>query len=513
MENLNQSLPESEGTLAPTVRDVLAIGYRPPADQGLAPSMRDVVAIGFRHRRLLFLSFAVVLLAIVVPAMVWPKYEAEIKILVKRERVDPVISADQQQPSVIHDAVTEEELNSEVELLKSDGLLRKVALACGLDKKAGSSLARDSEEMRIAKAVRGLKKQLEVNAIRKTDLIWVKYESHSPQLAAQVLSTLANLYLEKHVAVHRPPGQFEFFQQQADQYSKSLADAEAELAKFPQQNGAVAAQQQRDSALQQLSTFQATLAQTRSAIAETKNRIAKLQADIASTPERITTQMRSSDNPTLMQQLKATLLQLDLKRTELLDKYNPTYREVQAVDRQIAETKAALAREESKPLRDVTTDQDPAHMWMREELAKANADLKTLQARETATAGIVAQYEGQADKLNQQQLVQGDLLRSAKLAEDNYLLYRKKAEEARITAALDQRRIMNVSLAESPSAPLLPAHSPLFYLMIGGILAATVSAGLVFARDYFDTSFRTPDDVRLFLDTPVLAALPKPSHS
>src|SRR5207248_3874772 len=208
MENLNQSLPESEGTLAPSVRDVLAIGYRPPADQGLAPSMRDVVAIGFRHRKLLLLSFVLVLLAIVVPAMIWPKYEAEMKILVKRERVDPVISADQQQPNIIHDAVTEEELNSEVELLKSDDLLRKVVLACGLDKKAASSLARDSEEMKVAKAVRGLKKQLEVTTMRKTDLIWVRYESHSPHLAAQVLSTLANLYLDKHVAVHRPPGQF-----------------------------------------------------------------------------------------------------------------------------------------------------------------------------------------------------------------------------------------------------------------------------------------------------------------
>src|SRR6266853_3471812 len=509
MENLNHSLPEAEGTLTPTVRDVLAIGYRPPSDHALAPTVRDVVAIGFRHRRLMAISFFAVLIAVVLPAVLWPKYEAGMKILVKHERVDPVVTPENQQPNMLRDSVSEEELNSEAELLRSDDLLRKVVTSTGLASK-GSLFHRDSEDLRIAKAVAGLKGQLKVDAMRKTNLISVHYASHDPQLAAKVLSTLSTLYLEKHVAVHRPAGQFDFFKQQADQYSKSLSESEQQLAKFPQQaGGAVSALQQRDNALQGLATFEATLSQTRSSILETRNRIAKLQSQIANSPERITTQMRTSDNPTLLQQMKSNLLTLQLKKTKLLEKYNPDHRLVKEVDQQIAESQSALTREESKPLRDVTTDQDQAHSWMREELAKTNADLKTLEARESATAGIIGDYRNRAQKLNEQQLTQGDLLRTAKINEENYMLYRKKEEEARISDALDQRRIMNVSLAEDPMTPLLPVHSPLFYVFIGGILAATVSAGLVFARDYFDTSFRTPDDVRLFLDTPVLAALPK----
>jgi uncharacterized protein involved in exopolysaccharide biosynthesis len=514
METLtHQVLPEGERALTPTVRDVLAIGYRPPRDRALAPTVRDIVAIGFRHRKLLTLSFFAVLLAVVLPAVLMPKYEAEMKILVKHERVDPVITPEEQQPNVQQQPVSEEELNSEVELLRSDDLLKKVVVSCGLDQKIHGLFGHETPEMKTAKAVRALKKQLHIDAMRKTDLINVSYASGDPDQAAKVLSTLASAYMEKHLAVHRPSGQFDFFKQQADQYAKSLAEAEAQLAKFPQQSsGVVSAQAERDSTLQNLAQFQATLATTQSAIRETRDRITKLESQIATTPARITTSVRTAQNPTLMQQLKATLLQLQLKRTALLDKYTPEYRGVQEVDREIADTKAALDREEAKPMQDVTTDQDPTHLWMREELAKAQADLKTLQAREAATQNIIAQYRGQAEKLNAQQISQGDLLRAAKINEDNYLLYRKKAEEARITDALDQRRIMNVSLAEEPSAPLLPTHSAWFYLFVGGILAATVSAGLVFARDYLDTSFRTPDDVRLFLDTPVLAALPKPSR-
>jgi hypothetical protein len=68
----------------------------------------------------------------------------------------------------------------------------------------------------------------------------------------------------------------------------------------------------------------------------------------------MTTVVRSSDNPQLLEQLKSTLLTLELKRTDLLAKYDPTYRLVLDVDQQIAEAKNAISAEQSKPLRDET---------------------------------------------------------------------------------------------------------------------------------------------------------------
>ena len=68
--------------------------------------------------------------------------------------------------------------------------------------------------------------------MKKTNLIAVTYESPDPELAARVLTTLANLYLEKHLAVHRPPGAFDFFQHETEDYRKELADAEARLVNF-----------------------------------------------------------------------------------------------------------------------------------------------------------------------------------------------------------------------------------------------------------------------------------------
>ena len=55
--------------------------------------------------------------------------------------------------------------------------------------------------------------------------------------------------------------------------------------------------------------------------------------------------IRNSDNPQLTEKMKSKLLELQLKRTELLTKFQPSYRLVQEVDLQIAETKTSIATE------------------------------------------------------------------------------------------------------------------------------------------------------------------------
>jgi len=49
------------------------------------------------------------------------------------------------------------------------------------------------------------------------------------------------------------------------------------------------------------------------------------------------------------------------------------------------------------------------------------------------------------------------LQRDKKEAEDNYQLYAKKREEARIADELDRQKITNVSIAEAATVPQLPS--------------------------------------------------------
>ena len=118
-------------------------------------TLRDAFAIAFRHQRVLILCFGGVLLGTVLAALLMPpNYRAETRILVKHERVDPVVSSEQSMPSQGRDEVTEEQLNSEAALITSDDVLRQTVVTCGLQKRKSLTgwLFRRSEDEKIAKA-------------------------------------------------------------------------------------------------------------------------------------------------------------------------------------------------------------------------------------------------------------------------------------------------------------------------------------------------------------------------
>jgi uncharacterized protein involved in exopolysaccharide biosynthesis len=469
------------------------------------------------------LSFLGILSGAILAALLQPnRYEAGMKILVKRERVDPVVTAEAFALPQFALEVTEEEMNSEVELLKSRDLLEKVVLACDLQHQSDSVWSRmlaaisghtkgttPERDTKIPRAVQTLEKKLSVEVVKKTNLIGVTYESSDPELSARVLTALTNLYLEKHLEVHRPPGAFDFFQQETQQYRNGLTDAEARLVDFTHGGAVVSAKLEKEAALQKLAEFGAALQQTQAAIAETQQRIRTLQEQTASIPTRMVTQVRNTDNEMLLAQLRANLLTLEQKRTELLGKFEPSYRPVQEVEAQIAQTRAALAVAEKSPVHEETTDRDPTHEAAREELAKAKADLAGLQARAQAIALTVRSYRANARSLEQNEVIQDDLIRTVKATEENYLLYLRKREETRISDALDRKRIINVAIAEAATVPSLPSNHRSLTVLLGLLLATVTSVGLAFGSEYLDNTFRTPDEVRSLLNIPVLATMPQ----
>jgi capsular polysaccharide biosynthesis protein len=57
--------------------------------------------------------------------------------------------------------------------------------------------------------------------------------------------------------------------------------------------------------------------------------------------------------------------------------------------------------------------------------------------------------------------------------------------------------------------PSLPANQRYLTVLSGGIFAIFISIGMAFLAEQVDRTFRTPDEVRSFLDIPVFATLPR----
>jgi uncharacterized protein involved in exopolysaccharide biosynthesis len=487
-------------------------GNQPSADI----SLRDLAAPIFRRKRLLLVSFVALFALIAAFGMVMAhSYESHMAILVNRERVDPLVTPQATTELIsTSDPVTEEEINSEVELLKSRDVLEKVVLANGLADSRGFSFLnllhlRQTKDDRIARAVKALAKQVKVEPATKANVIDVSYRSADPQRSYGVLKSLGDLYVEKHVEVHRPPGSYEFFAQETERYQRALQESELRLRDFGQQQGVAAPELIRTDLALQLTNSVGLMHAAQQSIAADQERIRNDQEQMKVTPQRSATTQSTSAASVLLEQLKSTLLSAQTKRTQLLLKYEPTYPLVLEADQEIAQTRAAITEAEQTSYVDQETDRDPTFELLREDLAKTRADLAGQQASTVSTKHSIQSMQAQMVDLDQKSLTQQDLIRDEKANEGNYLLYLSKREQARTSDALDKTRIANVAIAIPPSIPVLPVFGIPFAMALAFGVAAALSISMVYTFDYLDPTFHTPAQVIAILDIPVVVSMSK----
>ncbi|MGB8591625.1 MAG: hypothetical protein WCD40_09610, partial [Candidatus Acidiferrales bacterium] len=271
----------------------------------------------------------------------------------------------------------------------------------------------------------------------------------------------------------------------------------------------VAPDLERADMAQEVVKFGTSLHETQQAIAADQQRITEEQSQLKVIPERSPTQVVTNSSSLLLQNLQSDLLAAQVKRTQLLLKYEPTYPLVQEVDQEIAQTQKAIDEAQKSAFLTQTTDRDPTYELLREDIAKTRADLASQEATAIAVRRSLESMQQRMVNLDEKSVMQADAVRDSKVNEANYLLYVSKREQERTSDALDERNIANVAIAVPPAVPVLPAHSPLVVVMIGFFLALTTSVSVALVAEYLDPSFRTPEDVVSTLNIPVLASMPR----
>ena len=491
------------------------------------PTVRDIASIVFRHKLLIILTFVSVTLASGAFALLQSdQYQAEMKILVRQDRVDPIVSSDPDS-SQRKAEVSVEEIHSEVELLKSRDLLEKVVLANDLQHVTntsfwaklawGGSVSANSQAQApvtvpLPLAVNNLQGSLDILPLPNTNLIQILYTSTDAALSAKVLQTLSDNYMQKHLAVHRPAGTLGFFEGESEKSREALSQAQLALVQFTRQRGTVAADTEKQAVLEKLASFESEGRELQASIEETRQEISSMESQLGTAPTQSPEESTTKENVRLTE-LRSKLLDLQLQRTQMAQKYQPTYRAVTDLDEQIQLVQTELQQEEKRVVTETTTKTDPVYEWLKTELPKARARFAAQESRQAELTRIVAEYRAQAQQLQKAEVEQQDLAREAKLAETNYLLYRQKGEEARIDDALDNQRILNVAVAEAPTVPFVPSNTRAsIILLLGVFLAGFTSFGLAFVAEYTSSTVRTPDEVERYVGIPVLASIPKLSQ-
>ena len=216
--------------------------------------------------------------------------------------------------------MTEQELNSEIELLRSRDLLGQAVSDCKLDRADDASFAvamgptigihaaaattappPGSLQQAVLReqAVRRLERELRVVPLRDSNLIAAYYESPDPEVSACVLNALAQRYVDKHLAVHRPAGAFDFFKTETERYVVELGRVERDLFDVSAVEGVATSDIEKEITIRKLGDLRSSVLEKKAAAAELQVRIRVLAEQMATLADRHTTEIRTRENPRL----------------------------------------------------------------------------------------------------------------------------------------------------------------------------------------------------------------------
>jgi len=270
-------------------------------------SLRDFLHVIFKRKFQILLFFGITVCTVAIGSfVVRPTYEATAQILIKigRENIYvPTLPAGGTSNPVIS-FNREEQINSEIEILKSRFLAEKVAESLGpaviykdLDRTGHGFLGglfqtADARESPLPRAVIKLRKNIEVEAVRKSNVINVSFTHKDPDMAATVVNSLISVYLDRHLSVHKSPQSYGFFQEQSQILESKLKQAEENLEAFKKEHNLTSLEEQRTLILRNEADLRAALNQTLSQEAETGNRLRQLRHQVATTPKTVTNTRR-----------------------------------------------------------------------------------------------------------------------------------------------------------------------------------------------------------------------------
>ena len=463
--------------------------------------LRDTLERLFRRKyRTFFLLF---LWTAAMGAYVWfspPDYEDEIQFFINNNRAGTVVTPEYNNGPVPRDYIDEAAVATEIQLLSNADLLRSVVVQCGL--------ADSANGMAVEKAVEQLQKKLKVSPVLKANMIKASYSASNPQEVQAVLRTLAKGYMDEHVLAHGSRGAYELFDKQANFYKQRLQELQDGLTEFQQGRSIVALGEQKDLNLRKLLELQAAYKDNEAARVANTRKIGRLTEKLAKLDPRITTQARQVPNQYSVERLNTMLVELQNRRTELLAKFQPHDRLVAEVDKQIADTKASLDRADRMSSTEETTDVNPIRQSLDAELAKAELGETEYQAHEASLQKEIADYGRSLSTLQNATTDDDQRMRDIKQTEENFFLYSKKREEARIEEAMDQQRIANAVLVKSARLPALPKPRVSLTLAAAYVLGCLLLLAFTFTSELARSAVYTPWELEGLTGLPVLANVP-----
>ena len=435
-------------------------------------------------------------------AFFWPPtYSATASILIREKGVqkNPVaLEAIQQQIDQFE--LSKEDLTSEIETITSFEVIaravrtleknnffadaqdsKRFSLKAVIDKLAG----RDQPTSLINERIYKIKSNLSTMVVPASNVIEIQLTHRDPQKAVRILNTLLDEYLIYYGDIHNPAKQ-SFFSGHAEEFRQEIEQKNNELFDLVKNSGVPHPAKEMDSLLTQRLALQQHLY----ALKNDKEDKTVLIRTIKKSFEKPQIQFFSFlNNLETLRNLGLKLQDLFIEQGHLLRKYQEDSPRVKLIDKQIQETFTKLKNE--------------VHIYME----ALEEEIKAIDTKIIDIEKSLADIEQKSIDLQAQEIAQNKIQQELGMLQQSYDAFSRRKEESRINSSAS-----NSFLPASVISRAFPSNGPLFpdkkVVLPFGLLAGLMTGvSLAFIAEYFNHTFKRPEDVEMVTGLPVIFSI------
>jgi succinoglycan biosynthesis transport protein ExoP len=281
------------------------------------------------------------------------------------------------------------------------------------------------------------------------------------------------------------------------------------LLQFREEKGIINLAEQKTSQLQELDRLQGEYIAASTEFSEAKAKLEELRTKISAQKTVLSVSPIFANNPEI-KELATSLNNAEIELAGALEKFTEEDKSVKTLRVKISEIRNRMGKALKAIMQSDSAVLASIHPDMPKEYSKLTSDVAALAAKQDAIKNAIQDLEAEAFSLSKMETELDRLNRHKETNENLYAHLLDKYTQLEVQKAFqmsgyDVKIIDKASLSENarPDRPKWSLIIPLGF--IGSLLLGFV---MVFVMEYWDESFKLPQDVERKLDLDVLCTVP-----
>lgn len=448
--------------------------------------------------------FPIFLLSMLASSFKKPSYQAEGKLQFQRTNTISTLTGVAPEIGKLEPVVQDNKtnpLNTEAEVIRSHPIIQKTIERLNIKDEKGT-LLKTSEFI----------KKLTIKDVKGTDVLQVNYNDINPEVAAKVVNTLMEAYLEHNISYNRSAvsAARKFLEKQVPSAESVVRKAEAELREFKEKNQIVSLQEEANKAVQSLSDLQKQIGDIKAQIADSSSQAQAVRQKLGMTSEQavtMTSLSQSSGVQEVITELQKIELQLVDRRESLLD----THPEIIKLQNKANSLKYILQNRVGSVAsgQKIASTSNLQLGTLKQDLSKELVQLDSRRlglASQLATlTGLETTYRQRLNNLPKLEQIQRELERKVQAAQSTYSLLLQRLQESRIAENQNLGNAQVISLAPTPDEPI---SSPTVSYLSAGLLGLLTSMGTMYLLESRDKYIKNIDEAKELMELTLLGVIP-----